>query len=357
MNNHAPSVIIPLYNGEKTIGRTLKAFLNQDLPPREIIVVDDGSRDSGPRLVKQAAAQTAVPVRLLRGNHAGQSAATNLGWRAAGGELLHFSAQDITCPPGFLRKVVNRFQRYGRQWPRLMLLGHIAYPPELIDTPFMHTLQEKTSFQFGFYWIPDHLDVPGNFLYAPNFTTTSEVMQSLNGFDEDFPYGWQDTDLGLRFRAAGGRIVYDPLLRVHHHHHLTFAQFSLRQEQIGRDAPRFLHKHPDFLELSTLQEGCYVYFLEMKRLLSSALKLVRLAEEHPEIDLSGVDFPYQVHNDRGEKVPVLQAAYVLLLKYRFYKGVHDALREELGRHWLRDYAAAYQPPAHRPERRPLNLEL
>jgi len=46
------SIIIPVFNGAKYIKKCLDSLLNQELKPREIIVVDNGSTDDDGRLLK-----------------------------------------------------------------------------------------------------------------------------------------------------------------------------------------------------------------------------------------------------------------------------------------------------------------
>lgn len=51
------SVIIPVYNEESTVGELLEKVLAVDIP-KEVIVVDDGSRDSSIDIVRDKAAHT-----------------------------------------------------------------------------------------------------------------------------------------------------------------------------------------------------------------------------------------------------------------------------------------------------------
>jgi glycosyltransferase involved in cell wall biosynthesis len=73
------SVIIPTYNRARVIGATIEAILKQTLPPREVIVVDDGSADDTASVV----AGYAPRLTYIRSNNQGPPAARNLGLAAA----------------------------------------------------------------------------------------------------------------------------------------------------------------------------------------------------------------------------------------------------------------------------------
>lgn len=83
------SIIIPLYNAERYIGACLDSILSSDLPREayEIIVVDDGSKDGGPEIVRNY--QTAHSnITLLAQENQGQSVARNFGIKQCKGEYV-----------------------------------------------------------------------------------------------------------------------------------------------------------------------------------------------------------------------------------------------------------------------------
>lgn len=83
------SVIIPLYNKVRTVERALKSVLEQHLAPREIVVVDDGSTDGSGEVVERLAQQhPEAPLRLLRQENAGVSAARNRAVAECSGEYV-----------------------------------------------------------------------------------------------------------------------------------------------------------------------------------------------------------------------------------------------------------------------------
>ena len=78
------SVVIPTHNRATLVGRAIRSVLGQSLPPREIIVVDDGSEDGTASLV----AREFPSVRVLRQANGGVSTARNRGIAAAGGDWI-----------------------------------------------------------------------------------------------------------------------------------------------------------------------------------------------------------------------------------------------------------------------------
>ena len=92
------SVIIPTHDRAAILSRAIESVLAQTLPPREIIVVDDGSTDGTEALLRSAFPQ----VRCLRQENRGVSAARNAGIAAATGEWLAFLDSDDEWLPGKL---------------------------------------------------------------------------------------------------------------------------------------------------------------------------------------------------------------------------------------------------------------
>lgn len=97
------STVIPLYNKAAYVARALRSALGQTSPPREIIVVDDGSTDDGPEIVARIAADE-PRVRLVRQPNAGPSTARNRGIAEATGDWIAFlDADDLLLPRHFER--------------------------------------------------------------------------------------------------------------------------------------------------------------------------------------------------------------------------------------------------------------
>ncbi len=92
------SVVIPVYNTEKTLDRCLASVAGQDCVGMEIIVVDDGSTDGSPLLCDQWARRDSR-IRVIHKPNGGLSDARNHGIGAARGSLLTFVDSDDFLAP------------------------------------------------------------------------------------------------------------------------------------------------------------------------------------------------------------------------------------------------------------------
>ena len=89
------SIIIPLYNAEKYIQACLDSLLESDLPKNcyEIVIVNDGSKDKGPEIVKSYL-ENHSNISYYTQENQGQSVARNYGIKVAKGEYIWFVDSD-----------------------------------------------------------------------------------------------------------------------------------------------------------------------------------------------------------------------------------------------------------------------
>ncbi|NJD08064.1 MAG: glycosyltransferase [Methylococcaceae bacterium] len=96
------SVVIPALNEEETIGATLSSLFEQEPPPWEILVVDDGSSDRTGELAEQwlSGREGGRVIRLPRNR--GKAEALNIGIRAASGDFVATVDADTRLDAGAL---------------------------------------------------------------------------------------------------------------------------------------------------------------------------------------------------------------------------------------------------------------
>ena len=102
------SVIIPAYNEQKVIGKTVRAVLGNHYQPVEVIVVDDGSKD-GTYSEAQRLFGNELRVKILHQENRGKAAALNLGIEASKGEILICLDADTIFMADTIAKLVRHF--------------------------------------------------------------------------------------------------------------------------------------------------------------------------------------------------------------------------------------------------------
>lgn len=106
------SIIIPLYNLEKLIGKCIASALAQDLPPEEyeILVIDDGSTD-GSLAAAEKAAQGHANVRVYTKVNEGLSRTRNYGTDRATGKYIMYLDADDYLEPDILGRLTGTMER------------------------------------------------------------------------------------------------------------------------------------------------------------------------------------------------------------------------------------------------------
>ncbi len=104
MSSSPVSVIIPAFNVAHCVRTCLESVLGQTAPPREVIVVDDGSTDSTARVVDEYAARS---VRRLVQRNLGPAAARNRGLEEAAQPYVAFLDADDYWQPEFLGRTAR----------------------------------------------------------------------------------------------------------------------------------------------------------------------------------------------------------------------------------------------------------
>lgn len=100
MTNIDISFIIPAFNSEKYIARTINSILNIQRKRIECIVVDDGSLDKTAEITKKFCQKFAA-VKLIHKNNGGVSSARNIGIETATGKYICFVDADDVIEPTF----------------------------------------------------------------------------------------------------------------------------------------------------------------------------------------------------------------------------------------------------------------
>jgi glycosyltransferase involved in cell wall biosynthesis len=201
------SIIIPTYNGQKTIHECLTAIANQTQPDFEVIVVDDGSTDNTATRVK-AIAKKDPRFKLLRQKNAGPARARNQGARAAQNPILIFIDDDCTADTNWLLEMLKPFsnkQIVGVQGRYKTKQKQIAARFGQIEIDHRYSIMARQKY----------IDFIGSYAAA----YSKKVFLNAGGFDETFriPSG-EDPELSYRLAEQGHKMVFNPRAIVYHYH-------------------------------------------------------------------------------------------------------------------------------------------
>lgn len=104
------SIIVPMYNAEKTIKTCIESIISQTYKNIEIIVINDGSKDRSLDLVKNFDDSR---INLITIENSGPSSARNLGIKKATGAYVQFVDSDDYLEPNMTEFLVNEIKKNG----------------------------------------------------------------------------------------------------------------------------------------------------------------------------------------------------------------------------------------------------
>lgn len=196
----ALSVIIPVFNGEATIGACLMALYASEFRDFEVFVVDDKSTDDSALIAR------AFPCRLIQCPvNVGPGAARNLAVPHACGKYLFFLDADILIEPDSLGQIVSALDSRSE-----------------IDALFgsFHADSVPANFYSRYKNLVHHYTHQNSREEAATFcggfgAIRREVFLAAGGFDSQCRF-LEDVEMGIRLRQSGRRIWLHKKLRFFH---------------------------------------------------------------------------------------------------------------------------------------------
>ena len=214
------SVIIATYNRAEELPRTLdslKALKVSD--PWEVIVVDNNSSDNTREIVEGYVQSFPVPLRYLMEREQGRSAALNTGIKAAQGEILAVTDDDVRVEPDWLVNAERDLRELNCDY-----LGGKALPIWRGTLP--NWLPNRGGKHWGVIALLDYGPKPLEFgekvPLGVNMVFRREAFERAGLWDNSIGrkagtlLGQEVREWAQRARAAGLRGFYSPDLVVHH---------------------------------------------------------------------------------------------------------------------------------------------
>ncbi len=202
------SVIIPNYNGEKTIGRCLDAAFASQYTNFEVVVVDDCSADSSTTIIEK------YPCRLMRlSEHGGASRARNTGAQNSNGDVLFFIDGDCLLQSDTLAKAAAAYQEEG---PGVIIGGTYTLLPydqqffSIFQSVYIHYSETKNTRN------PDYVATHAMLI-------AKDLFQKSGGFNEQFMPILEDVEFSHRLKKVGVKLRMVPEIQVQHIFNFTLA--------------------------------------------------------------------------------------------------------------------------------------
>ncbi len=139
------SVLVPARNEALNIERCVRSLLRQQYAPFELLVLDDGSTDATPELLRRLAIESGGKMRVIQGEplpdgwHGKSWACSQLG-RQATGERLLFTDADTMHEPDALRRTVGAMESSGADMLSLMPHQELGSFWEKLVVPLVHVI-------------------------------------------------------------------------------------------------------------------------------------------------------------------------------------------------------------------------
>lgn len=183
------SVIMTAYNAERFIEQTINSITNQTLNNFEFVIVDDGSDDATPEILKKAASDPRI--KIISRQRIGRGKALNVAWKNTSGQYIaNIDADDIAQP-----ERLEIQSNYLSSHPDIGLLGSACSildedtsESRILDRPLhdhelKRTLIKYNPFVHSSVMMPRH------------------VLESVGGYNENIPVTI-DYDLWVRIARS-----------------------------------------------------------------------------------------------------------------------------------------------------------
>ena len=214
------SIILPVYNEEKHLQKSLSALCTQTFRDFELLAVDDGSTDESRRILERFAAADAR-ITVLAQHHGGVSCARNLALEAATGKWVWFVDSDDLPFLNFLEKALHEPQSSDADilmgsYLKMDLNGEITritLPKyDLIDSETLPVCFMQAQYETGYFG------------YLWNKLLRREKILSVNAvFDESMTLA-EDLQFLVQLYRANSRVLLTP------HCAMQYAAHPLRRE-------------------------------------------------------------------------------------------------------------------------------
>ncbi len=197
------SVLIPVHNGEKTLGQCLESVLDQDYENYEVIVVDNNSTDRTAEIVRGLSADN---LKMVFEKFVSRGAARNRGIMNARGEIIAMTDSDCIVPSNWLSELTRP----------ILEENEVAVQGNESDVTGNYWTRMQQRFNQRFLSMSSGGKYTDN-LDTKNFAVKRDVLNDAGLFNENMK-NMEDFELKIRLKQKGVRIFLLSDTKVRHFH-------------------------------------------------------------------------------------------------------------------------------------------
>ncbi|RKS17518.1 glycosyltransferase involved in cell wall biosynthesis [Flavobacterium endophyticum] len=204
------SVIVPLYNKEKSIQNTLKSALDQTFTDFEIIIINDGSTDQSE---SKALAINDSRIRLFSTENQGVSAARNYGIAKASGTLIAFLDADDYWFPNHLKQLSELYEMFPQCGLYCTNYERFYNPNKIIKPTYIAIPHHPWKGIVNDFFQSSYID---RIAWTSAVAVPKTVIDTAGNFKTTITLGaGEDTDLWLRI-ALRFDVAFDNEISARH---------------------------------------------------------------------------------------------------------------------------------------------
>lgn len=198
------SIIIPVFNVERYIKKTLDSIVNQTFKNYEVIIINDGSSDGTVNIVENILSVANVDFKIINQGNKGVSAARNIGINMARGEYILFIDGDDYISEKYLEKMI--YSIIENQVDCIMCGGSIVDEEGRVILPY------EKSYNYFDYIISGEVALyqmlkKNIWIYIGNALYKKDLIDKYKlDFCEKNKYG-EDQEFTLKFLAHSNKVA------------------------------------------------------------------------------------------------------------------------------------------------------
>jgi glycosyltransferase involved in cell wall biosynthesis len=216
------SFLMPAYNNEATIGKSIQSILNQKTSCSfEIVVVDDGSTDATYQIAEEFLEQY-QNIMLIRKPNGGEASALNEGLKYCRGEFIALVEADVEIEESWFEKMIKELidKDIAGVGGRLVTPQNSSWIARIAGYEVESKFETKERY--------------ARHITSANALYRGEIFREIGGFNEHFVNAVLDSEFNRRVIDKGYKLIYVKDAMAFHHFKPTLKEYLKRQYAYAR---------------------------------------------------------------------------------------------------------------------------